>query len=54
MAQLFSLGIMDTTTQEREPLTRTLKPIYAHFVFKQHQKALAFVEKIDELVQCNS
>ena len=49
MAQLFSLGIMDTTTQEREPLTKTLKPIYAYFVFKQHQKALAFVEKIDEL-----
>jgi hypothetical protein len=48
VAQLSTLGIMDTTTKEDEPLTDTLKPIYARFVFEQHQQALAFAELIVE------
>ena len=39
---------MDTVTQEDRPLTNTLKPIFAHFVFMTHQQALAFAELIVE------
>ena len=48
MAQLFSLGIMDTTTLEEAPLTPTLKPIYARFIFMEQQQALAFAKIITE------
>jgi hypothetical protein len=37
---------MDTATQE--PLTDTLKPIYAHFVFREHPQALAFAASVVE------
>jgi hypothetical protein len=38
---------MDTTPQE--PLTDTLKPVYADFVFAEQRQALAFAELIVEL-----
>jgi hypothetical protein len=39
---------MDTTTLEEAPLTPTFRPIYAHFVFMEHQQALAFAKLIVE------
>ena len=48
MAQLFSLGIMDTATLEEAPLTPTFRPVYAHFIFDEHQQALAFAALIVE------
>jgi hypothetical protein len=39
---------MEITTQQDEPLTDTLKPIYARFIFDKHQHALAFAELIVE------
>jgi hypothetical protein len=39
---------MDTKTQEQEPLTDTLKPIYANFVFMEHPQALAFAKLVVE------
>jgi hypothetical protein len=39
---------MNTTTQEREPLTPTLKPIYARFTFMEHRQALDFAGLITE------
>jgi hypothetical protein len=48
VAQLFSLGIMNTTTLEEAPLTPTFKPIYASFIFMEQQQALAFAKLITE------
>ena len=39
------LGSMET---ELEPLTNTLKPIYANFVFQEQAPALAFAQLIVE------
>jgi hypothetical protein len=39
---------MDTTTQAQEPLTPTLKPIYARFTFPEQQQALDFAGLITE------
>ena len=39
---------MDTTTPEEAPLTTTLKPIYARFVFNEQKQALCFAELIYE------
>ena len=36
------------TTQEQEPLTDTLKPAYARFVFMGREQALAFAGLITE------
>ena len=34
--------------QELEPLTDTLKPIYANFIFKERPQALSFVKLVAE------
>ncbi|MDR3409945.1 MAG: ribonuclease E inhibitor RraB [Formivibrio sp.] len=39
---------METTTQQDEPLTDTLKPIYARFIFDEQEQALAFAGLINE------
>jgi hypothetical protein len=36
------------TIEEDKPLTDTLKPIYARFIFEEHQQALDFAELIVE------
>ena len=36
------------TIEEDKPLTKTLKPIYARFIFEEHQQALDFAELIVE------
>lgn len=37
---------MDTLTDK--PLTQTLKPIYAHFSFREQHEAMAFADTIGE------
>ena len=39
---------MDATTPEEAPLTTTLMPIYARFIFEEHQQALCFAKLIVE------
>lgn len=39
---------METTTQEDRPLTNTLRPIYARFIFREQHQALAFADLIVE------
>ena len=43
----FVRHLMDTI-EEDKPLTKTLKPFYARFIFEQHQQALAFAALIVE------
>ena len=39
---------MEIGIQESEPVVDTLKPIYAHFIFEEQLRALAFAELIVE------